>query len=62
MTEIFGMQIAGRSQALKFKNNVLTVAVLDSVLAQEFKFKEEEIKKKLNAKHFGFVKKIRLEI
>lgn len=62
VTEIFGLQVAGRSQALKFRNGTLTVAVLDSVLAQEFKFKEAELKAKLNSRRFGFVKKIRFEL
>ena len=61
--EIFGQEIAKKSQALKFKNGALTVAVLSSVLAQEFKFKEEEIKSKINKKvGYSLVKKIRFEI
>lgn len=60
--EIFGLQVADKSKAIRFKGGVLTVAVLNSVLAQEFKFKEEEIKSKINQKKAGFVKKIRFEI
>lgn len=60
--DIFGKQVAEKSQALHFKNGVLTVAVLNPVLAQEFKFKEEEIKKHLNSGGKGLVGKIRFEI
>ena len=60
---IFGQKIAEKSQALKFKNGTLTVAVLSSVLAQEFKFKEEEIKEEINKKvGYKLVRKIRFEI
>jgi len=59
---IFGGQVAGKSQALHFKNSTLTVAVLNPVLAQEFKFKEEEIKGKLNEGRGEKVRKIRFEI
>lgn len=59
---IFGEQIEGKSQALHFKNFTLTVAVLNPVLAQEFKFKEEEIKKRLNEGRMEKVRKIRFEI
>lgn len=60
--ELFGPQIKEKSQALHFKDGVLTVAVLSPVLAQEFRFKEEEIRKELNSAHSGFVKKIRFEV
>ena len=60
---IFGQKIAEKSQALKFKNGTLTVAVLSSVLAQEFKFKEEEIKEEINKKvGYKLVRKVRFEI
>jgi predicted nucleic acid-binding Zn ribbon protein len=60
---IFGQKIAEKSQAIKFKNGALTVAVLSSVLAQEFKFKEDEIKGEINKKvGYNLVKKIRFEI
>ncbi|MFA6897351.1 MAG: DciA family protein [Patescibacteria group bacterium] len=59
---IFGKQVIGQSQALHFKNGTLTVAVLSPVLAQEFKFKEEEIKKEINAGRKDKVRKIRFEI
>lgn len=61
--EIFGRGVAQKSQAIRFKNGTLTIAVLNSVLAQEFKFKESEIKSGINnrAKE-EIVKKIRFEI
>ena len=60
---IFGQKIAEKSQALKFKNGTLTIAVLSSVLAQEFKFKEEEIEEEINKKvGYKLVRKIRFEI
>ena len=61
--EIFNEEAARKSKALKFKNGILTVAVLSSVLAQEFNFKREEIKGEINKKLGGErVKKIRFEI
>jgi hypothetical protein len=59
---IFGEQVSGKSQALHFKNGILTVAVLNPVLGQEFRFKEEEIKRELNKGRSEFVRKIRFEI
>ena len=60
---IFGQKIVEKSQAIKFRNGALTVAVLSSVLAQEFKFKEGEIKEDINKKvGYSLVKKIRFEI
>ena len=59
---IFGQQVIGQTQALHFKNGILTVAVLSPVLAQEFKFKEEEIKKEINKGRKDKVRKIRFEI
>lgn len=59
---IFGKQVAEKSQAVHFKNGTLTVAVLNPVLAQEFRFKEEEIKRELNRRGKELVRKIRFEI
>ncbi len=60
---IFGQKVAEKSQAIKFKNGALTVAVLSSVLSQEFKFKEGEIKEEINKKvGYELVRKIRFEI
>lgn len=61
--DIFGSVVAEKSQAIRFKNGTVTVAVLSSVLAQEFKFKEGEIKEKINKKTgYNAVRKIRFEI
>lgn len=60
--QIFGEQVIGQTQALHFKNGILTIAVLSPVLAQEFKFKEEEIKKEINKGRKDKVRKIRFEI
>ena len=60
--EMFGPQVAEKSQAMHFKNGILTVAVLNAVLAQEFRFKEDEIKKVLNRSGGEYVRKIRFEI
>ncbi len=60
---IFTKEIAEKTQAIKYKNGVLTAAVLSSVLAQEFKFKEEEIKEEMNKKiGYKAVRKIRFEM
>lgn len=61
--DIFTKEIADKTQAIKYKNGALTVAVLSSVLAQEFKFKEEEIKEEINKKaRYNAVRKIRFEM
>ncbi|MDD3006591.1 MAG: DciA family protein [Candidatus Pacebacteria bacterium] len=60
--KIFGEQVVGQSQAMYFKDGVLAVAVLNPVLAQEFKFKEEEIKKEINQGRSDKIRKIRFEI
>jgi len=61
--DIFGKAVAEKSQAIKFKNGAITVAVLSSVLTQEFKFKEDEIKGEINKKvRYNAVRKIRFEI
>lgn len=60
--EVFGKQVKEKSQALCFKNGVLTIAVLNATLAQEFRFKEEEIKKELNKGRKDWVRKIKFEI
>ena len=61
--EIFNQEAAEKSKAIRFRNGILTVAVLSSTLAQEFNFKEREIKEKINEKLGGErVRKIRFEI
>ena len=60
---IFTEEIAQKSQAIKYKNGTLTVAVLSSVIAQEFKFKEDEIKNEMNKEiRYKAVRKIRFEL
>jgi len=59
--DIFGPQVEGKTQAMHFKNGTLTVAVLSPVLAQEFRFKEDDIKKGLNKGRKEYVRKIRFE-
>jgi len=61
--DIFTKEVADKTQAIKYKNGALTVAVLSSVLAQEFKFKEGEIKEEMNKKiGYKAVRKIRFEM
>jgi predicted nucleic acid-binding Zn ribbon protein len=61
--EIFTKEVAEKTQAIKYKNGALTIAVLSSVLAQEFKFKEEEIKEEMNKKiRYKAIRKIRFEM
>lgn len=60
--EIFGPQVKEKSQAIQLKNGILTVAVLNPVLAQEFRFKEDEIKRELNRQGSEYVRKIKFEI
>lgn len=63
ITVIFAPDVANKTQALKCKNGVMTVAVLNSVFAQEFRFKEDDIKQEIN-RIMGYeaVKIIRYEI
>jgi len=61
--EIFNQEAVEKSKAIRFRNGILTVAVLNSTLAQEFNFKEREIKRKINEKLGGEkVRKIRFEV
>lgn len=63
ISEMFTKEVATKSHAIRCKNGVMTVAVLSSVFAQEFKFKEEEIAEKINRKmNAKVVKKIRYEM
>lgn len=62
IAEIFGAPVAEKTQALYFKRGTLTVAVLHPVLAQEFRFKEEELLEKLNRRSAERVRKIRFEV
>jgi len=62
ISKIFGAQVSEQTQAMYFKNGTLAVAVLSPVLAQEFRFKEEEIIKEINRGRSDKVRKIRFEI
>lgn len=60
---IFSKEVSEKSQAIKFHNGALIVAVLNPVFAQEFKFKEEEIIEEMNKKVGKcVVRKIRFEL
>ncbi|MFA6097510.1 MAG: DUF721 domain-containing protein [Candidatus Paceibacterota bacterium] len=60
---MFTKEVAERSHALRCKNGVMTVAVLSSVFAQEFKFKEDEIINAINKKMGAdVVNKLRYEM
>jgi len=57
---IFGEKIGSQSKALYYKDNTLTLAVLSSVLAQEIRFREVEIRRVLNDRFGeGAVERIR---
>ena len=49
---IFGDRLGGQAKALYYRENTLTLAVLNSVLAQEIRFREAEMLDFLN-KRFG---------
>ena len=51
--------LKNKAKALYFKNNVLTIASLSSIMAQEIKLHENEILEKLNEKFSGIVGRIR---
>ena len=46
--EIFGRSILKKIRPLYLKDQILTVACLNSVVAQELRFREEEILSRLN--------------
>jgi len=61
--DIFTPEVAHKSHAIRCKNGVMTIAVLNSVFAQEFKFKEGEIIDEINKKMGAIiVNKIRFEM
>lgn len=51
--------LTNKAKALYFKNNILTIASLSSVMAQEIKLHEKEILDKLNEKFPDSVLNIR---
>ena len=55
----FGDKIKNKAKALYFKNNILTIACLSSVMAQEIKLNEKKILDKINKKFSGRVERIR---
>ncbi|MEK7167132.1 MAG: DciA family protein [Patescibacteria group bacterium] len=47
---IWGEQIYDQMKVISFKDKILTVAILSSILASELQLKQEEIIKKINLK------------
>ena len=61
--KIFGANLSKKLKPLYIKDNILTVACLSSVMAQEMNFKKAEIIEKINAKFSqDFIKDIRIVI
>jgi hypothetical protein len=60
--QIWGEIGATKVKALYLKDNVLTIASLSSVMAQEIKLNEREILSALNDKFKGVVERIRYVI
>ncbi len=46
----FGQKILNKVKILSFKNQILTISVLSSVIAQEIKLNQENFLKKINKK------------
>jgi len=46
--EILGEEIAGQTKPLYFKNGIITVACLSSLIMQELQYREREIVEKIN--------------
>jgi predicted nucleic acid-binding Zn ribbon protein len=61
-SEKFDQTASEKSKAIRFKDKILTVAVLSSVWAQEFQYNQQDIVEKINKK-FGrnIVERIRFE-
>ena len=57
--EIWGEKIRDQVRAIYYKNNILTIASLSSVVAQEIKLNEQNILEKLNKKFDKIVEQIR---
>lgn len=57
--EKWGDKVENKAKALYFKDKVLTIACLSSVMAQEIKLHEIEILEQLNAKFEGVVERVR---
>ena len=52
-------KVKDKTKALYFKDNILTIASLSSVIAQEIKLHEKDILEKINQKFGGVVERIR---
>ena len=50
ITEKFDQTASEKSKAIRFKDKILTVAVLSSVWAQEFQYNQQDIVEKINKK------------
>ena len=63
ITEKFDQTASEKSKAIRFKDKILTVAVLSSVWAQEFQYNQQDIVEKINKK-IGreVVERIRFEL
>jgi len=57
--EKWGDKVENKAKALYFKDKVLTIACLSSVMAQEIKLHEIELLDQLNAKFEGVVERVR---
>lgn len=55
----WGKKAENKVKALYFKDNVLTIASLSSVMAQEIKLHERKILEEINEKFLGAVERIR---
>ncbi len=60
LREFYGAAVSQHARAVYLKNQVLTIACLNSVAAQEIKLNETRVLERLNQKlPVGLVKKIR---
>ena len=55
----WGSVVIGKAKAMCYKDKILTVASLSSVMAQEIKLHEREILEELNSKFYGVVERFR---
>ena len=59
LEEKWGNVAKGKAKAMYFKDKILTIASLSSVMAQEIKLHEREILDQLNSKFNGMVERFR---
>lgn len=57
--EKWGKKVKHKAKAIYFKDNILTIASLSSVMAQEIKLHEREILDEINKKFSSNVERIR---